>query len=271
MSGPEPHAIWSSGIEEGKRRLDRGSAALVATGLVGGFDLLVGILILCVGTAAMAAVMPADTAHFVASLFFGIAFVHIVLGRSELFTENFLIPVSAVLERRKGALSLGRLWLLTLIGNLVALAILGWVFSKAGVVPPETRTEAGKLANTIVDRDVGPALLSAIIAGIVMTTFTWMAAAAETDVARVIVALLIGFVLVAPSLNHAVVGFGEMAFGMWSDETHATMGQLGYHTAIAIGGNLIGGLLFVAAARLVQVRGEPNSEADPGGKADRDH
>ena len=270
MSGPEPHAIWNSGIEEGKRRLDRGSAALVATGIVGGFDVLVGILVLCVGIGSLEAVMPAEPAHFIASLFFGIAFVHVVLGRSELFTENFLIPVSAVLDRRKGALSLGRLWGLTLFGNLVALAILALIFSRAGVVPPETRTAAGHLANTIVDRDVLPAILSAIIAGIVMTTFTWMAAAAETDVARIIVALLIGFVLAAPSLNHAVVGFGEMAFGIASDETHATWGQLGYHFAIAVGGNLIGGLLFVASARLVQARGEPDSQAEPGGKPARD-
>jgi formate/nitrite transporter FocA (FNT family) len=271
MAGPEPHAIWRSGIEEGKRRLDRGSAALVATGIVGGFDVLVGILVLCVAIGSMEAVMPSEPAHFIGSLFFGIAFVHIVLGRSELFTENFLIPVSAALDRGKGAFSLGRLWGLTLLGNLIALAILAWVFSRAGVVPPETRTAAGKLANTIVDRDVGPALLSAIIAGIVMTTFTWMAAAAETDVARVIVALLIGFVLVAPSLNHAVVGFGEMTFGLAADETHATWGQLGYHFGIAVAGNLIGGLLFVASARLVQARGEPESEPEPGGKPARDH
>jgi formate/nitrite transporter FocA (FNT family) len=271
MAGPEPHTIWRSGIDEGKRRLDRGSAALLATGIVGGFDVLVGLLVLCVGIGSLGAAMPYEPAHLLASLFFGIAFVHIVLGRSELFTENFLIPVSAVIERRSGILSLGRLWLLTLIGNLIALTILAWVFSRAGIVPPETRTAAGKLANTIVDRDVGPALLSAIVAGIVMTTFTWMAAAAETDVTRVIVALLIGFVLIAPSLNHSIVGFGELAFGIAADETHATVGQAGYHFAIAVVGNLIGGLLFVASARLVQARGEPESDADPGGKAARDH
>ena len=271
MAGPEPHAIWSSGIEEGKRRLDRGSAALLATGVVGGFDVLVGLLVLCVGIGALGAAMPYEVAHLLASLFFGIAFVLIVLGRSELFTENFLIPVTAVFERRQGARSLLRLWGLTLIGNLIALVVLGWVFSRAGIVPPETRTAAGKLANTIVDRDVLPALLSAIIAGMAMTTFTWMAAAAETDVARIIIALLIGFVLIAPSLNHSVVGFGELAFGLMADETHASVGQAGYHFAIAVGGNLIGGLLFVASARLVQARGEPDSEAEPGGKAARDH
>ena len=270
MAGPEPHAIWSSGIEEGKRRLDRGAAALVATGIVGGFDVLVGLLVLSVGIGALSAVMPYEVAHLIASLFFGIAFVLIVLGRSELFTENFLIPVTAVFERQQGARSLLRLWGLTLVGNLIALVVLGWVFSRAGIVPPETRTAAGKLANTIVDRDVGPALLSAIVAGIVMTTFTWMVAAAETDVTRVISALLIGFALIAPSLNHSIVGFGELAFGLWADETHATIGQAGYHFAIALGGNLIGGLMFVLTARLVQARGEPDSEAGPGGKAERD-
>jgi formate-nitrite transporter family protein len=270
MAGPEPHAIWKSGIEEGERRLDRGSAALVATGVVGGFDVLVGILVLCVSIGSLGAVMPYEPAHLLASLFFGIAFVHIVLGRSELFTENFLVPVSAILDKRSGPAQLLRLWALTLIGNVVALTILAWVFSRAGVVPPETRTAAGKLANTVVDRDVLPAILSAIVAGIIMTTFTWMAAAAETDVARIIIALLVGFALIAPSLNHSVVGFGEMAFGLAADETHATYGQAGYHFAIAVGGNLIGGLLFVASARLVQARGEPDSEAEPGGKADSD-
>ena len=36
-----------------------------------------------------------EAAHFFGSLFFGIAFVFIVVGRSELFTENFMVPITA--------------------------------------------------------------------------------------------------------------------------------------------------------------------------------
>ncbi len=47
-------------------------------------------------TGALAAVMPESSAHVLGSLTFGIGFVFLTVGRAELFTENFLIPVAAV-------------------------------------------------------------------------------------------------------------------------------------------------------------------------------
>jgi formate/nitrite transporter FocA (FNT family) len=43
------------------------------------------------------------------SLTFGIGFVFLTVGRSELFTENFLIPVAAVLSRHASKRSVARL------------------------------------------------------------------------------------------------------------------------------------------------------------------
>ncbi len=52
-----------------------------------------GLLTLVVTTGALSAVMPLPTAHVLGSLTFGIGFVVLTIGRSALFTENFLIPV----------------------------------------------------------------------------------------------------------------------------------------------------------------------------------
>lgn len=255
--GPGPGEIWNESAEEGERRLSRSLAGLLATGVVGGLDVMVGILALTVTSGALHLVMPEPTAHLLGSLTFGIGLVFLVIGRSELFTENFMVPISGAVRREAGGSALLRLWVGTLIGNLLGLGILALLLSRAGLVPPEALDAAGSLAETFADRDAGPALLSAIFAGAVMTLLTWLVHASDSDIGRIWLALLVGFVLAAPSLNHAVVSFGEMSFGILAGTGSAGWGDLARNFPIAVAGNLIGGFVFVTIARFVQIRGEP--------------
>jgi formate/nitrite transporter FocA (FNT family) len=259
MAGADPADIWDAGVEEGERRLSRSVAGLLATGLVGGVDIMLGILALTVTAGAMTLVMPTETAHVIGSLTFGIGLAFLIVGRSELFTENFLVPVSAVFHGRARWPRLLRLWLGTLVGNLVSLFILAAIFVRAGLVPPEALDTASELAETLAQRDFVSALLSAVVAGTLMTLLTWLAHAATTDGARLAIAMLIGFVLAAPSLNHAVVSFGEMSFGILADRGSADWDDLGQNFPVAVLGNLLGGLSFVTIVRLVQVRGEESA------------
>ncbi len=54
--------------------------------------------------------MPGPTAHVLGSLTFGIGFAFLTVGRSELFTENFLIPIAAVFSGHSSRRSVARLW-----------------------------------------------------------------------------------------------------------------------------------------------------------------
>ncbi|MDX6698791.1 MAG: formate-nitrite transporter family protein [Solirubrobacteraceae bacterium] len=261
MSGRAPDEIWEEGLDEGERRLGRSAAALAATGFAGGADVFFGIVAVVVTTGALSAVMPMETAHVLGALTFGIAFALITLGRAELFTENFLIPVSAVFAGRSPRGALLRMWGITFVFNTVGLLLGAALFAPHGVLPPAALDAAGSLADTVGTRDVLPALLSAIAAGTVMTLFTWIVAAADDSTARLIASLLVGFLLLAPSLNHAVVGFGEVLFGLLAGTTDATWGDLARNTGLAIAGNLIGGVGLVFATRLAQVRGEPGSRS----------
>ncbi len=268
MSGPSPNEIWEAGLDEGERRMDRGRIALAATGFAGGADVFFGLVAVVVTTGALLAVMPLETAHVLGSLTFGLALVLITLGRTELFTENFLIPVSAVYAGRSRLGSLLRMWGITFAVNALGLVLFAAIFSKAGVLEPSALKAAGALADTQAERAVVPALLSAIAAGTVMTLFTWVAAAAGSPSAQVLTGFAVGFILLASSLNHAVVSFGEIVFGLFADTTAADWGDLVRNTAIAIAGNLIGGVGLVFATRLAQVRGEPGSDsgASAGGR-----
>src|SRR5438309_719131 len=82
-----PAALWEQGLEEGQQRLERRPMQAAATGLVGGFDVMVGVAVASVLAGSLASVMPAKLAAVLGSLAFGIGFVLISIGRSELFTE----------------------------------------------------------------------------------------------------------------------------------------------------------------------------------------
>ena len=79
-------------------------------------------------------------------------------------------------------------------------------------------------------------------------------AGAESAGARLAASLLVGFVLAAPSLNHAIVGFGEMIFGLFAGTAESGWDDLVPNVAIAIAGNLVGGVGAVMSTRLVQAR-----------------
>jgi formate-nitrite transporter family protein len=141
------------------------------------------------------------------------------------------------------------------------LALFAALFSISGVVSPSVLHTAGTMADTLGDRSALAAFASAIAAGTIMTLFTWVVAAAESAGARLAASLLVGFALAVPSLNHAVVGFGEMIFGLLAGTSASGWGDLVRNVAIAIAGNLVGGVGLVFGTRLAQVRGEPGSES----------
>lgn len=253
----QPRDIWRETVDEGERRLSRRRRGLAATGIVGGLDVMLGLLAVLVLTGALGAVADAELAHVLGSLAFGIALVLVTIGRSELFTENFLVPVGAVYSGRGSKWALARMWSFTCAFNLIGIAIVAAIVSIEHVVPASALEASGELAKTFEQRDFWAAMGSAVIAGAIMTLFTWVSLAATSDSARIAIALLIGFLLLAPTLNHAVVSFGEVMVAVFSGTTDLGAGEIAYREATAIVGNLLGGLAFVTATRIVQVGGEP--------------
>ena len=75
-----PRALWSDGVREGEERLNRLPLSAAATGLVGGFDVMIGVAVAAVVAGSLTKVMPAELASVVGSLAFGVGFVFITVG-----------------------------------------------------------------------------------------------------------------------------------------------------------------------------------------------
>jgi len=204
----------------------------------------------------LAHAMPHQTASALAALLFGIGFVFITVGRSELFSENFLIPVAAAFSGGARVAQLVRLYATTLVANVVGLFTLSALFKTREVLDHDALLAAGRVADIYVSRTTGAAFLSAIVAGAVMTLWTWMNEAADGAGARIAIALVVGAMLALPTLNHVIVGTGEMMFGVMAGTTTANWSDVYQNFAIALIGNLVGGLGLVTLTRVVQARGE---------------
>ncbi len=237
---------FEKSIVIGHERLTRTLPVMAATGIVGGFD--VGL-----GVAAQFVVLEATGNTMLAALAFTIGFIALTLAGSELFTEDFLVPVTTVVtDPEVGPLSLLRLWGVTLVSNLAG----GFVFMILGLAAlPQIAPLLADEGGHFIEAGIGTeAFASAILGGFAITLMTWMERGADVLIGKLVAAIAIGFLLAAGPLNHSVVRslemFGALIHG--ADFGYADWaGALG----VAVVGNVVGGLGLVTVIRLVQVGG----------------
>jgi len=256
---PEPHEMFARTREEGERRLRRSNLELTTTSLVAGFDVVFGVIALAAATAALTPRFGPEAAHLVGSLAFGIAFVFIVVGRSELFTENFLVPVTALRRGKLSKLKLAQLWTISPVMNLVGGTAMILVVSSKGVLPEGCAPALVDLADEVVARTPWSAFLSAVAGGALITVMTWMVEGVGTVGGRIVIAWSAGALLALGSFNHVIVVTLELIFGVrFGADVGA--GDIGANFAIAAAGNLIGGLLFVTLTRTSQAIGSGDTD-----------
>jgi formate-nitrite transporter family protein len=246
VPGPEPEKMYAHVEDEGRRRLSRPPLQLASTSLVAGFDVVFGIVAL--------AVVQHHHGHVAGSIAFGIAFVFIVVGKSELFTENFLVPLAALSRDDRGTwLKLAELWTFSPIVNLIGGAILVLVVTSHGVLPEGTGETAVEIADKIDENGLLTAFLSAVAAGALVTLMTWMVEAMEEMGIRVLAAWIAGALLALGSFNHVIVVTLELIFG-WRYGGDYGWGDIAGNFGVAALGNLVGGVVFVTLTRTGQAR-----------------
>jgi formate/nitrite transporter FocA (FNT family) len=230
-------------IDVGRRRLSRRTWPLLATGMVGGIDVGTGVL-------GLLLVEEATGNPLLAGLAFSIGFIALTLARSELFTEDFLIPVSTVIARQARLRMLLRLWVGTLVTNLVG----GWIFTWfiiRGV--PQLKPVAIEGGAFYVNLGYGLRAFSlAVLGGAVITLMTWMQHGTKSMGTRLVPAVTAGFLLGGGKLNHAIVNSLLMFAALHS---HAPFGYLdcAKTAGFAAIGNIVGGVGLVTVLRVLQV------------------
>ncbi len=231
-------------VEEGVERLTRPVLTQVGTAVLGGID---------IGTGVLAYLLVDARTHdpLLAGLAFSIGFVALLLAHSELFTENFLVPVTALAVRRGSIGQLLRLWGISLAGNLAGGWFVTWlIIVAAPELRPTAREAGGHYAGLGVN---GRSLALAVLAGLVITLMTRMQHATDNVGVRIVPAVLFGALLSGGQLFHSVLDSLLMFTGLHAGASYG-YGRWAVQTAWAILGNLIGGVGLVTSLRLLRAR-----------------
>lgn len=236
-------AAFESTVTEGYRRLHRTWPGLFATGFVGGIDVSLGVFgILLVETTTGNSLLGA--------LAFSIGFVSLVLAKSELFTENFMVPVAAALARKTGPLPVLRLWASTACANLIG----GWVMMGIIILAlPQFDRAAVELGAQFDTVGIGwQSFFSAVLGGALITLMTWMERGTDSVPGKIAAAVMAAFLLAGGGLFHAIVLSIDMFAALHAG---APFGYLRWFELFlwASMANILGGIGFVTVLRLAQV------------------
>ncbi|MGB3773265.1 MAG: formate/nitrite transporter family protein [Rhodococcus sp. (in: high G+C Gram-positive bacteria)] len=237
-------------VSEGAERLTRTVRTVLITGFFGGLEVAVGVM-------AYLAVLYETDNHLLAGIAFGIGLIAIYLAHGELFTEDFLLPIAAVVSKDGTPLQLVKLWVGTLVSNLLGGWAMMWVVAQAFPKWAEVLSES---AHHFVDAPLNlESICLAVLGGSTMTLLTRMQQGTKSDVARIIAAMAAAFILAGLQLFHSILDslliFGAIHAGADVDYKN-WIDWFGY----VVGFNMVGGIVLVTALRLVRSKELVESE-----------
>jgi formate/nitrite transporter FocA (FNT family) len=256
---PDPSEIFQRAVEEGERRLDQSMLELVSTSFIAGFTIVFGVVALGIVEGALEPQFG-EAAIVGGALAFGVGLVFLVVGRAELFNENFFDPAAKAAEQSDSWLVWGllRLWIVTFVFNLVGGALLVAVLSVEGALPPSAVDVLVRTSEEIVHRTWTAEFVKAITGGALVALLSFMLAAVNSVGSRIWLAYFVGVLLTLGPFDHVIVTVLHVLFGGLYG-TNIGFGALAETTAIVTAGNLVGGLGLVTLSHIAQVRGARQS------------
>ncbi len=254
---PSPNEIYERAVEEGRRRLDMPAIEQMTTAFIAGVTIVFGIVALGVVEALVVPALGEGAGRVAGALAFGIGLVFLIVGRTELFTENFFDPVAAAIQspgrRVWGRLSV--LWSMTLVFNLVGGGVLLAIMTVEGALPEGSSDILIKLAEEIAAKSWSATLARAVLAGALITLLSYLLAASNSITSRILVAYMVGTFLALGPFDHVIVSALHVVFGIWLGGP-VSYGDLAANVGLATLGNVAGGLFLITFTHAAQVWSE---------------
>jgi formate/nitrite transporter FocA (FNT family) len=183
------------------------------------------------------------------------------VGRAELFNENFFDPTAALVEGSgsQSVLSLGRLWVVTFVFNLVGGGLFALVFAVNGVLPSGAAAALQRFATESIAREPMTWFASAIVGGALVTLLSFLLAGVNRVGSRITLAYVVGALLALGPFDHVVVTALHVFVGALFGAPVDYGGFVGL-LVVVTAGNVAGGLGLVTLTHVVQAMGARESD-----------
>lgn len=264
MTAKKPEReILQEELTEGLGALRRTTVGLFMSGLSGGLDVGFSVLLMAVVVTLATGVWDDALIRLVVANMYAIGFILVVMGRSELFTEQTTLAVLPVLHRRANLADLGRLWGIVYVANLIgATAFAGLVVVVGPALEAVDPSAFGVIAQPLVEPPWWVILLSAGLAGWLMGMLSWLVTAGRDTISQVLFVWLITASIGFAHLHHSILGTVEVLSAVFAGQGVTPM-EFGKFLLWTTLGNSVGGAVFVAGLKYTHaIRGRRLQQVD---------
>jgi len=251
----EAFEIMNEQIESGLKEHNRSDLGLFLSALSAGLEVGFSILIIGIIYTLFKDESSLGQLTLMMALVYPIGYIFVIIGRSELFTEHTTLATLPVLNGKTTLKSLGKLWLIVYLGNLVG----GYIFGSITLVfNGEMHIISSEffyfVSEKMLKYSVGATLISSIMAGWLMGMLSWLLSSAQDTFSRVVMIFLVTFLISIAGLHHCIVGSIEIFMAFVSDAHTLTWLQFLKFQGLSTLGNIIGGVFLVAVVKFAHSR-----------------
>jgi formate/nitrite transporter FocA (FNT family) len=262
LERPSAQDIYEQVANNARQELGRSSVALAISGLAGGICMGLSGLGSAIAIALLTApgTTPAPTTLFIAKMFYPLGFIVVILGRSQLFTENTLYPVALVLAEKKHFWNTMRLWGVVLPANVLGALAFAAIAALTGALHPEMVHALSQLGLDALHRPAGTIFWSGVMGGWIIATVAWLVSGSHSITGSVMIIWMLAFVVGLGNFAHCIAASGEILAAVLTGQASAS----GFMTwlGLAVAGNISGGVGMVTLLEYGQVVYGRDAEAE---------
>ncbi len=257
LARPSAEDIYQQVATNARQELARPSMALLISGFGGGAFMGLSAL----GTAIVLALLGASAkTQIVSRMFYPLGFIVVIIGRSQLFTENTLYPVALVLAEKKELWNTLRLWCVVLPANVAGAVAFSALMAWTPAVNPAYVAALTQLGLGAIHHSAWQVSWSGIIGGWMIALAAWLVSGSHSVTGSVMVIWMLTFIVGLGDFAHCIATSCEILVAVMRHE--ATWVAYPRWLGPAILGNICGGVGLVTILEYGQVIYGRNSSRD---------
>jgi len=258
LERPSAEDIYEQVATNARQELARSSVALGLSGF--GAGAFMGLSAL--GTAiALALLNTSQHARMISRMFYPLGFIVVIIGRSQLFTENTLYPVALVLTEKRQFWNTMRLWAVVLPTNVIGAFVFALLAARTSALDPAFVLAMSSLGAGALAHPAAAIFWSGVIAGWMIALAAWLVSASHSVTGSVMVIWMLTYVVGLGDFAHCIASSGEIFVTILTH--HAPWFAYAQWFFPAVAGNIVGGICLVTILEYGQaVYGSESAKKD---------
>ncbi len=265
LARPSAEEIYKQVATNARQELKRSSMSLGISGFAGGTFMGLSALGTAMALSLLGNHVDAGWVHFVSRMFYPIGFIVVIVGRSQLFTENTLYPVALVLAERRQLWNTLRLWGVVLPSNVAGAFAFACLAALTPALGGPVLQQIVELGVAAAGKPIGVIFWSGVVGGWMIATAAWLVSGSHSITGSVVIIWLLTFLVGLGDFAHCIATSGEILAAVLTGHLGWTAYPHWFWAAVL--GNVCGGVGMVTLIEYGQVIYGGDAESR-GGKAD---